>query len=780
MKRILAVMALCLFIAPATFAEDKGKTDNAESAASRDQRPKVGLVLSGGGAKGVAHIGALKLIEELGIPIDYVVGTSIGSIIGGFYALGYSAGEMDSLVRAQNWDLLMKDQVDRRKVSYSFKEDADKYLLTLPFMNPRNLDDQATGNGTGGKGLLRNMPGSFVEGQNLDQLFTKVSVGYQDNIDFNTLPIPFACVAVDLNTKEEVVWHSGSIVTAIRSSMSIPGYFAPVQVGERYLVDGGMLNNLPVDVVKKMGADYVITIDLHQFKKEKPDTQQTIPEMVGTMLSIMNGEKYKSGVENSDIVIAPNCSQYGVLSFDETSVNALVDSGFVAAERVLPQLRSLAEHLKTYPEDTKKRPAKAIDLGRDSVRIDQIEITGTEGREMAWLLSKTKIAPGQYITGKDMDKAMEFFYTTKAFTKVSYRVIGNEETGYGLRIEFTPQRLHQAGVGFRFDSEEMASILLGISLNRRKLFGSKLDLELELGANPNATLRYGYTFRNLTKMNVSAQLHHTSMDVYGDLSLYEEQPAKYNYGLDRTERYNYFRSELNYQITGWRSADIRFGVRYDFMDNREMSAVNFLDIHYKMQSVNGFISWKLDNMDDIYFPKRGLNMRLEGGAYYGWGNYEDGGTKLIYNQKFCEALLDMKAAIPMGNRVVLIPQTWNRYLFGSPYTIYRNFVGGTMYGRYVETQMPFIGINHTCMTYSFVDIFRADLRVNLFKQHYATLYANYMFDWEIFLNEFNRNHSYGFGLGYSVNTIIGPVQLIVHWSNISRKVGVHFSLGFDF
>jgi len=103
-----------------------------------------------------------------------------------------------------------------------------------------------------------------------------------------------------------------------------------------------------------------------------------------------------------------------------------------------------------------------------------------------------------------------------------------------------------------------------------------------------------------------------------------------------------------------------------------------------------------------------------------------------------------------------------------------------MYGRYVETQMPFIGINHTCMTNSFVDIFRADLRVNLFKQHYATLYANYMFDWEIFLNEFNRNHSYGFGLGYSVNTIIGPVQLIVHWSNISRKVGVHFSLGFDF
>lgn len=777
LKRILLFFTLCLFLAPVALAEETEKT----APAPGQKRPKVGLVLSGGGAKGVSHIGALKIIEELGIPIDYVVGTSIGSIIGGFYALGYTAGEMDSLVRAQDWNLLMKDQVDRRKVSYAFKEDADKYLLTLPFMNPRNLNDQATRSGQTGKGLLRNMPGSFVEGQNLDQLFTKVSVGYQDDIDFNDLPIPFACVAVDLNTKEEVVWHSGSIVTAIRSSMSIPGYFAPVQVGDRYLVDGGMLNNLPVDVVKKMGADYVITIDLHQFKKKQEETDQTIPEMVGTMLSIMNGEKYHSGREASDIIIAPNCSQYGILSFDPVSVNALVDSGYVAAERVLPQLRSLAEHLNSYPDDGKKRPAKAIDLGRDSVRIDQLEIHGTDGREMAWLLSKTDIAPGKYITGDDMDKAMEFFYTTKAFTKVSYRVIGNEETGYGLRISFTPQRMHQAGVGFRFDSEEMASILLGVSLNKRKLFGSKLDLEVELGTNPNGTLNYGYTFRNLTKLNVSAQLRRTSMDVYEDISLYEETPEPYNYSLDHTERFNVFRSELNYQITGWRSADIRFGARYENMDIREMSAVNFLDQHYTMQATCGFISWKFDSMDDSYFPTSGLQIRLEGGAHYSWTHLlAENGAHLVDPYRFVEARLDLKTAIPLGSRVTLIPQMWNRLLFGDPFVFYQNYIGGTVYGRYVPTQMPFIGINHTYQCHDKVDIVRTDLRVNLFKQHYAALYANYMLSWDKIGSDFVAEHDYGFGAGYSINTIIGPVQLLVHWSNLSRKVGVHFSLGFDF
>lgn len=773
MKRILTLLTLCLLFAPASFAE--------EAPAPRNQRPKVGLVLSGGGAKGVSHIGALKVIEELGIPIDYVVGTSIGSIIGGFYALGYSAEEMDSLVRSQNWDRLMRDQVDRRKVAYSFKEDADKYLLTLPFMNPRNLNDQAVAGPGRSKGLLRNMPASFVEGQNLDQLYTKVSVGYQDDIDFNTLPIPFACVAVDLNTKEEVVWHRGSIVTAIRSSMSIPGYFAPVQVGDRYLVDGGMLNNLPVDVVKKMGADYVITIDLHQFKKDKEETDQTIPEMVGTMLSIMNGEKYHAGREASDIIIAPNCSQYGILSFDPVSVNALVDSGYVAAERVLPQLQSLSDHLKTYPPDKKPRPRKAIDLGRDSVRIDQLEIHGTDGREMAWLLSKTDIAPGKYITGEDMDKAMEFFYTTKAFTKVSYRVIGNAETGYGLRIEFVPQRLHQAGVGFRFDSEEMASILLGVSLNKRKLFGSKLDLEVELGTNPNATLNYGYTFRNLTKLNVSAQLLHTGMDVYNDVSIYEENPGPYKFSLDHTDRFNVFRSGLNYQITGWRSADIRFGVRYENMDIREMSAVNFIDQHYKMQATSGFVSWKFDSMDDSYFPTSGLQIRLEGGAHYSWTRLvAETGESLIDPYRFVEAQLDLKTAIPLGSRVTLIPQMWNRLLFGDPFVYFQNYVGGTMYGRYTPTQMPFIGINHTIQGYDKVDIVRTDLRVNLFKQHYATLYANYMLNWDKIGSEFLAEHAYGFGAGYSINTIIGPVQLLVHWSNLSRKVGFHFSLGFEF
>jgi NTE family protein len=187
-------------------------------------------------------------------------------------------------------------------------------------------------------------------------------------------------------------------------------------------------------------------------------------------------------------------------------------------------------------------------------------------------------------------------------------------------------------------------------------------------------------------------------------------------------------------------------------------------------------------LNDNYFPTSGLQIQLEGGAYYGWGHFtDDDGDTFRYNERFYEAQFDLKAAIPLGRRVALIPQMWNRWLLGgTPFSFYKNYVGGSMYGRYTQTQIPFIGINHVYLTYSRLDIARLDLRVNLFKQHYATLYANYMFEWDKFGSDYALDRHLGLGVGYSLNTIIGPIQLIAHWSNLSRRVGVYFSLGYDF
>ena len=193
----------------------------------------------------------------------------MGAIVGGLYAIGYSADELDSLVMVQDWDFVMSDKVPRKQVSFEAKKYDDRFLLKIPFSFRRDRGNQADKRqslrdrnmvgptpplrGQHETSLLSNIPMYLTSGHNVYNLFTKYSVGYQDSIDFDNMPIPFACVAVDLVSKKEVVFRSGYFVDAIRASMAIPGYFAPVRMNDMVLVDGGILNNYPVDVAKEMG-----------------------------------------------------------------------------------------------------------------------------------------------------------------------------------------------------------------------------------------------------------------------------------------------------------------------------------------------------------------------------------------------------------------------------------------------------------------------------------------------------------------------------------------------
>ncbi|MFR4038364.1 MAG: patatin-like phospholipase family protein [Butyricimonas faecalis] len=211
---------------------------------AQGQRKKVGLVLSGGGAKGVAHIGVLKVLEEAGIPIDYIAGTSMGSLVGALYAIGYDAHAMDSLVRRQDWMFLLSDKVYRYNLPFSEKEETEKYLVSVPIKNNREIK----------------IPSGFISGQNVYNLFSDLTIGYHDSLDFKKLPIPFACVASNLVDGKEVIQDYGVLPLAMRASMAIPGAFAPVRQDSMVLVDGGISNNFPVDIAKAMGADIIIGV----------------------------------------------------------------------------------------------------------------------------------------------------------------------------------------------------------------------------------------------------------------------------------------------------------------------------------------------------------------------------------------------------------------------------------------------------------------------------------------------------------------------------------------
>ena len=342
-------------------------------AVNAQERKKVAVVLSGGGAKGVAHISALKVIEEAGIPIDYVVGTSMGSLIGALYSIGYTPEQMDSLVRAQDWIYLLTDATDRREELLAKKQKSEQYALSIPFKKtPKDA-----------------LKGGIIQGRNLARLFSELTEGYHDSIDFRKLPIPFACVSHNLVDGSEYVFYSGKLALAMRASMSIPGAFQPVHWNNMVLVDGGLSNNYPVDIAKKMGADIIIGVDVQE-GLAPADKLNTLPEVLGQIINLMVENKYDENVASSDIHIKVNANDYSAASFTPAAIDTLLHRGETTARAHWDSLKLLKKeigipdsymakrhgpfvipHKETYdivPEiDPGKKPANSINVG---VRFD--------------------------------------------------------------------------------------------------------------------------------------------------------------------------------------------------------------------------------------------------------------------------------------------------------------------------------------------------------------------------------------------------------------------------
>lgn len=259
-----------------------------------DKRPKVGLVLGGGGAKGAAEVGVLKVIDEIGVPIDYIAGTSIGAIIGGLYSIGYSAEQLDSLFRNEQWIDL------------------------------------------------------FAKGNVMD--FLQDMVWEKDSIDFANLPIPFRCVAADFGKQQEVVLKSGYLAQAMRASMAIPGAFKPVKIDGRKLVDGGMFNNLPVDVVRGMGADIVVAVDLTQNKHKTRDfsLRETlgIGGLLDWLVSRPDWKKYNDNRELADVYINPKLDGYSAASFNKKDIVSMIDIGVEAGNAFRKDLEKVKRRVR--------------------------------------------------------------------------------------------------------------------------------------------------------------------------------------------------------------------------------------------------------------------------------------------------------------------------------------------------------------------------------------------------------------------------------------------------
>lgn len=298
------------------------------------QRPKVALVLGGGGAKGAAEVGVLKYVEKSGVPVDIIVGTSIGSIVGGLYSVGYRSAQLDTLFRSQEWlDLLTDRDADLRHKPIR-TENGVTYVFGVPIRHKSDAN-------LGGFGAVR--------GDSIVTYLTRMTKR-TDSISFHTqLPIPYSCVAVDVKTMSEVVLTDGHLPLAMRASMAIPLMFKPVHYQGHVLIDGGALNNLPVDVARSMGADYVIAIDLTQHKASSRE-EHDLPEFLANipwlkwLVNRPDRSNYRANVASADIYINPQLDGCSVMSFDK--VDVMIAAGEKAGKEAYKKLVKLRKKVR--------------------------------------------------------------------------------------------------------------------------------------------------------------------------------------------------------------------------------------------------------------------------------------------------------------------------------------------------------------------------------------------------------------------------------------------------
>lgn len=729
-------------------------------------RLKVGVVLGGGGAKGASHIGVLKYLEEMGIPVDYVAGTSMGSIIGGFYAMGYSPDELTRLISNIDWSQYIGNNIERPLTSEEMRVRNSTLQLQVPFSADNFFDDDPSST------FISQLPSSYVNNSALVNLFNDLCVGYQEDMDFNKLPIPFACVATDMITGDEVVLRSGSVPNAMRASMAIPGLFSPVVIGDKVLVDGGLVNNFPADVLREMGADIIIGVEVTSTKDVSIQDIKSLPQVFARLLINTTSAKRVENRAICDVHIIPDISGFGMLSFTPEAIDTLVDRGYQRANDFHDQLLAIKEAVDAsagQPVMKTLQAPHAKNLAVDSVLINSITFNEVSKMESRWLIRKGHLHEGNQYVEKDINKAIKIYRGTGCFDEITYLVKesdslhqNNQLSGaYDLRVNVKHAKPHLFGLGVRYDTEEGAALLLKLGLNEKRFNGSKLSFSAKLSYNPKLNLTYSYSRAGLANFNLAYDYRNEHfMTTTNDATVTDLANLKY-----REQKLTASISQFHLLNL---STTVGVSLINSYFDKSSLEESFFDTWFTPNRFVAPFVSIKYDNLDNPYFAKHGLYARLN--THYFW-DPKDG-----VNNNFDVSFALQYHLTPMNGRLTIVPQAYGRYFINdTEFYNLRNRCGGEIEGRHFENQLPFIGISYMetfGTSPTFLKIARCDVRYNIFGKHYITGIYN-----TLYLDRF----FHGAGLKYSFDSPIGPVSLMAQWSNLyNSKFSLYFSFGYTF
>ncbi len=726
-------------------------------AQEHSSRPKVGLVLSGGGAKGLAHIGVLKVLEEAGVPIDYVGGTSMGSIVAGLYAIGYSAKDIEQLVLNENWMNLLTDQLGRENLTVPEKLDYDKYLLSLAF-----------------DGWKLQIPSGLGAGQNVSLLLSRLAEPVADIDDFSKLPRPFLCVAMDIVSGKEVVIKGGYLPDAIRASMAIPSVFTPVEYGNYYLVDGGLVNNFPVDHVKAMGADIIIGVNLGLKEYTKKDLEN-LAAVLEQSLFLQAKERNLKNRELCDILISPDVQSSNAASFN--NMVELISSGENMARKQYDVLKALADSLNSYNDNDTILPPER----NDSILVKDIQFEGLDKVSDRFVMAKLRLKTPANIAIDNIEDAIDRVMGTQFFNRITYKTEKTENDSVILVFRIREKTDDLLRLGFQYDNVYKFGLLLNATLRNKLVKGSKLTTDLRLGTYP----KLGVEYRINTGIHKKDKPIFLKASDYGlspdfglaaNLNYFELYQYNESHYLVSSYTYEYLETKAFVSTSVANSLYIESGITYEYSFLESIFKSEESPVRNRSTSLYGKLIF--DSQDDQVLPSEGAFLKVWSDIVVDY-NISSEHWFDIYRVGF-----NGHKVLPLSSTVALIPYFKIGTCFADSVPLLKSIMVGGHQVEHINNQFMYSFPGYRLMESYGKGFYSLGLntRFRLFNKHYVTIEGAYGRQEETvyrLVSDF-EDSLWGMSFQYSYQTIIGPLVIGASKSNQSIPWVYTLTLGYWF
>jgi NTE family protein len=723
--------AFCFLLSTSSNAQDSIK------------KPKIGLVLSGGGAKGLAHIGVLKVIDSLNIKIDYIGGTSMGAIIGGLYASGYSGKEIEYAFSQMDVDKLIQDYVPRSSKGFNQKRNDELYFLSLPF-----------------KKFKISSPRGLSKGMYNFNTLSRLTYHVRDVKDFSKLPIPFFCVATNIETGEEVLLKKGTLAQAMIASGALPTLYNPIEIDGKLLIDGGVKNNYPVEELKRLGLDIIIGVDVQDGLKDRMQLQ-SVTNVLMQISNFNTIEKMKEKILLTDVYIKPDVKGLTVLSFDKSSI--IIKKGEDAA---IKQLNELI----VFENNTKIRKDKVKVC--DSITINNVEINNLKNYTRSYVLGKLNFKQKTKIPFYKFEKGINSLNATENYSSILFSFDKQDNLTFNLK-----ENQINTFIKFGLHYDDLYKSALLVNLTQKKLFSKNDVASLDIILGDHFRYNFDYYIDNgfYWSFGVNSRLNTFNKNIQND----------FNEGTTFTDLninsinidFSDFSNQIFVETLFSKLFLIATGVELKHLKIKSPTLQNTNPIFDKSDYFSVFGSIKFDSFDKKYFPKSGWYLNGELKSYLFSSDYNNN------FERFSTLKGDVGIVKTFYKKLSVKLQSELGTIIGERKIPYFDFIlGGYGYNK-INNFQHFLGYDYLSLSGSSYIKGSAMLEYEVFKKNYVNITANYAnigdrifesTDW------FSHPKHSGYAIGYGYDSLIGPVEIKHSWSPETKDHYTWFSIGYWF